>query len=257
MLDAGPRDPAGELQAVLLYTVCVAASTAFVYFFLTSSGTEERLALAHLIWWYPFVFLILYYAFAAVAELGSGDLDTRWTGSTFESYVFFRLYVACQVVGCGVECLTSEGTKLLQMIAHHIISLLAYGVALTDGRCHFFGCAAGLSEVSTIFLQGILFSKHPAAKASWPEWFTILNGVLLWASYIPFRLVLFPAITVVYVVDARRSPERTLDRVQGVHKYAYPVIFMFLFCLSSFWFSSIHRGFVKKVLGGGAKAKGA
>ena len=182
MLDAGPRDPAGELQAVLLYTVCVAASTAFVYFFLTSSGTEERLALAHLIWWYPFVFLILYYAFAAVAELGSGDLDTRWTGSTFESYVFFRLYVACQIVGCGVECLTSEGTKLLQMIAHHIISLLAYGVALTDGRCHFFGCAAGLSEVSTIFLQGILFSKHPAAKASWPEWFTILNGVLLWAS---------------------------------------------------------------------------
>ena len=48
MLDTGPRDPAGELQAVLLYTVCVAASTAFVYFFLTSSGTEERLALAHL-----------------------------------------------------------------------------------------------------------------------------------------------------------------------------------------------------------------
>ncbi|KAH8043229.1 histone demethylase [Aureococcus anophagefferens] len=91
------------------------------------------------------------------------------------------------------------------MLAHHVISIVAYGVALTDGRCHFFGCAAGLSEVSTIFLQGVLFSKHPHAKEWWPEWFTIFNGVSLWACYIPFRLVLFPAITALYVADAART----------------------------------------------------
>ncbi|KAH8080982.1 histone demethylase [Aureococcus anophagefferens] len=205
MLDA-PRDPAAERSAVGAYCVYIAISLLAIHFGLTKRGTPERLAYTHLLWWYPFVFLLLYHAFAAVRELHV-DLETRWTGTTEESYVFFRLYVAAQVCGCFVEVGTTElGAKLFQMLAHHVISIVAYGVALTDGRCHFFGCAAGLSEVSTIFLQGVLFSKHPHAKEWWPEWFTIFNGVSLWACYIPFRLVLFPAITALYVADARRDP---------------------------------------------------
>ena len=256
MLDA-PRDAGAERSAVGAYCVYIAISLFVIHFGLTKRGTPERLAYTHLLWWYPFVFLLLYHAFAAVRELHV-DLETRWTGTTEESYVFFRLYVAAQVCGCFVEVGTTElGAKLFQMLAHHVISIVAYGVALTDGRCHFFGCAAGLSEVSTIFLQGVLFSKHPHAKEWWPEWFTIFNGVSLWACYIPFRLVLFPAITALYVADARRDPAKSWDTVLGAHKYAYPATFMFLFFLSGFWFRSIHRGFVKKVLGAGDDAKKA
>ena len=134
MLDA-PRDPAAERSAVGAYCVYIAVSLVAIHFGLTKRGTPERLAHTHLLWWYPFVFLLLYHAFAAVRELHV-DLETRWTGTTEESYVFFRLYVAAQVCGCFVEVGTTElGAKLFQMLAHHVISIVAYGVALTDGRC--------------------------------------------------------------------------------------------------------------------------
>ena len=69
--------------------------------------------------------------------------------------------------------------------------------------------------------------------------------------------MLFPAITALYVADARRDPAKSWDTVLGAHKYAYPATFMFLFFLSGFWFRSIHRGFVKKVLGAGDDTKKA
>ena len=58
MLDA-PRDPAAERSAVGAYCVYIAISLVAIHFGLTKRGTPERLAYTHLLWWYPFVFLLL------------------------------------------------------------------------------------------------------------------------------------------------------------------------------------------------------
>mmetsp|Transcript_27615 Transcript_27615/g.95435 ORF Transcript_27615/g.95435 Transcript_27615/m.95435 type:complete len:202 (-) Transcript_27615:162-767(-) len=163
-----------------------------------------------------------------------------------------RLYVAVQVVSVFVEGAQDQPlSKKLMTLAHHVVSTVAYLSGLLDTRCHFYATAGGLSETSTIFLEGLLLSRHPV----WAPWFTKnapwfgpLNGCLLWLSFIIFRLVLFPVLVATFFYDRWTAPVE-ISEGMGAAFYAYPAVLAFLFFLSAAWFQKIHKGFVEKVLG--------
>mmetsp|Transcript_15110 Transcript_15110/g.60704 ORF Transcript_15110/g.60704 Transcript_15110/m.60704 type:complete len:296 (+) Transcript_15110:81-968(+) len=253
-LDATPFDEHVRLIAADAAVVVLTMAATFVFCTKPGSTLHDRLVLTHEVWWYPFVFVLLFNAFAATYHL-SPTVATRWTGSCAESSRFFRLYVAAQLAAIPVELLTA-GRKALPMLGHHVVSIASYVYGLHSRRCAFFGTAAGLSEVSTIFLEGVLLSKRP--DLGWlfdnVPWFLPLNGALLWLTYIIFRLALFPTLLAVYVHDSWFAPSKEARKlttwpVARHCVYVIPISLVFLFFLSAAWFSKIHRGFMDKVVG--------
>ena len=220
--------------------------------YVCTGGMKDRWAVTHELWWYPYSFILVYYAWGGTWGLQT-DVETRWRGTSDEAQKFMRLYVAAQVLAVPIEllCQGKMSTKL-PMIGHHIVSIVGYWAALSTTSGHWFCSAAGLSEVSTIFLEGVLLSKRKefASFFNAVPWFLPLNGALLWLTYIIFRLLLFPFVIAVYSRDKfvikhpmttyASSPETTV---------IVPGALIFLFILSILWFSKIHKGFMDKVVG--------
>ena len=198
---------------------------------------EDSVSVAHLLWWYPFVVILVVYSGVAAWRLRR----SRWTGVCPESQAFLRLYVAAQLLAIPIELLDGK----LPIVLHHVVSIVGFAFALETRRCHFFCAAAGLSEISTIFLEGVLVAKRFPLTSSW---FLMLNGTALWLSYIFCRLLLFPVLLGIYVDDRRRLAAATYKNARaGV--VLVPTALTILFLLSCSWFTRIHKGFVTKVLG--------
>ncbi|KAJ8599453.1 hypothetical protein CTAYLR_008042 [Chrysophaeum taylorii] len=246
----------GQAELIAADVVAVAASMGAVYLAVpkplpeTAGKPTSVLEFVHTLWWYPFVFYLVVYAAIATYKLSKSP-EARWTDTCPESYAFLRTYIAAQIVAIPVELsLPGAWPKKLQMVAHHVVSVSGYAVGLLTPTCHFFGTAAGLSEISTIFLEGLLLSKHVALEnffAARAPWFLVVNGAGLWLSFILFRLVLFPAIVAVFFHDLFFYPELTWRKTGSV-KYWIPPMLAFLFVLSAVWFQKIHKGFMTKVL---------
>ena len=160
----------------------------------------------------------------------------------------------------------------IQLLGHHIFSMIAYGSALYFHRCErassapcapliclllwgrfwFFAVMAGLSEMSTIFLNNVLLCKTIYWKA-WMEananWFLVFNGVMLWACFIVFRLILFPLTIGIFLYDVLLSGHPAVEGTTLYETIFYPSVLFGLFLLSLAWFSKIHKGFVKAAFG--------
>jgi len=152
----------------------------------------------------------------------------------------------------------------LQTLGHHIFSAVAYYGALHFHRFWFTAVMAGLSEMSTIFLNNVLLCK----MSYWREWvdqnasiFLVGNGVSLWLCFIIFRLCLFPLTIGIFIYDVYLSGH---DSVKGTTRFEaifYPLVLLGLFLLSAVWFQKINKGFQKAVFGqglpeGGSQGKG-
>jgi len=226
---------------------------ALVYCVTANVGAEDRWALTHEIWWYPFSLILVYYACSGAVAL-SGDVEARWGGTCPEAFKFIRLYVAAQMLAIPIELLGAGSWKAkLPMIGHHAVSIGGYLCGLKGETAFFFCCAAGLSEVSTIFLEGVLLSKRKEFKTffdTYAPWFLAANGALLWLSYIIFRLLLFPLLLAIHSYDKYvLKPPITLYENSPSAVAVVPSALVFLFALSVVWFSKIHKGFMTKVLG--------
>merc|ERR1711998_788049 len=80
------------------------------------------------------------------------------------------------------------------MMAHHVLTIFAYAMVLTTGRCHFFACYLGLCEVSNLFLDlNTLFrlSDSSPSSPSSPQLLRLVNLAVLITSYALFRIALF------------------------------------------------------------------
>mmetsp|Transcript_25190 Transcript_25190/g.81441 ORF Transcript_25190/g.81441 Transcript_25190/m.81441 type:complete len:322 (+) Transcript_25190:142-1107(+) len=226
---------------------------ALVYFLTSGLGrSHDRWALTHELWWYPFSFVLVYYAAVGSFKLRA-PVEARWKGTCDEAQTFMRLYVAAQVLAVPIELLC-EGplSAKVPMLAHHCVSIFGYVVALATRSGHWFCAAAGLSEVSTIFLEGVLLAKRAEVAAfvdAYAPWFLTLNGAMLWLTYVVFRLVLFPALLAVFLYDKFRlkHPVTTYDQSPEAC-IIVPLAVTFLFLLSLTWFAKIHKGFMTKVV---------
>lgn len=188
------------------------------------------------------------------------ELDSRWYGRTTFSSFFMTLYATRAFFHMFVQCKQKmPPNHFMMMTLHHGLSMICYGCGLATGRMHFWGCLDGCCEMSTIFLNNVYMTKEltyngKELKEFMPGWMYAINGVILWLSFLIFRLVLFPVWLFSWYQDVTAFPGKTWDRVSLIERYMHPGVTAFLFFLSAFWFISVTKGMLKAVgLSGGAK----
>ena len=152
--------------------------------------------------------------------------------------------------------LRKSATKRAQMVGHHALSLVAIGLSLVTGRCHFFACFAVCSELSTPFLCAVLAikllggSRTPAQRTC-----QALAGAGLWLAYLPFRLALFPCWLGLFFADQRAAPATSRETATPFELCFYPAVIAFLFALSCVWFVAISKGLYKALAQASAKKR--
>lgn len=215
------------------------------------------------------------------ALLGSYDLhytvESRFFGVSAASIFFQRLYCSHNII--STILLLREEVPLeekLPMFVHHLVSCVAYMSGLFSGRLHFWACLAGCCEVTNVFLNVLLTTKHEESgvganfKALLGERLFILNGLLLWFTFFMWRILLFPSWLVLFATDIRymytTGNYEQLVLPNGVHGHSmqtvtwfelilYPAIVVFLLVLSMMWFIRLTKGVLKELGYSGAGKK--
>eukprot|EP00747_Dinoflagellata_sp_TGD_P218754 gnl/TRDRNA2_/TRDRNA2_90957_c0_seq1.p1 gnl/TRDRNA2_/TRDRNA2_90957_c0~~gnl/TRDRNA2_/TRDRNA2_90957_c0_seq1.p1 ORF type:complete len:328 (-),score=50.24 gnl/TRDRNA2_/TRDRNA2_90957_c0_seq1:328-1311(-) len=184
------------------------------------------------------------------------SVESRWHGQTWSAYIFLVIYTSRNFPHCFV-LYKQKGSKMQKVltVVHHILSIASFGNILFTGRMYFFGCFDGCCEVTNLFLNNLYLAKQftvngKALKDALPSWIYLVNGLLLWLSFIVFRIVLFPVWMYLWYVDKSRSPEVTTQRVTAFEVYFYFGVTVFLFCFSLHFIVPITKGILKTLKGG-------
>jgi hypothetical protein len=204
--------------------------------------------LADVYFHFVFVPLVLLLVVRALLELTPLGVEARWHRSTMESRAFLALYVAQSSAHIGILYLKRQVGSPAAYVAHHVLSVACYGHALWTGRMHFWAVLAALCEVTNIFLNNLFLFR----TLKWDRTFGLVykaNGVLLWLSYVLFRLVLFPVWLALFARDVTNRREVTWTRVNAFERCAYPITTILLFVISSFWFAKITAGLINAIRG--------
>jgi len=128
--------------------------------------------------------------------------------------------------------------------------MLLFGGLLT-GNMHYWACLNGTCEATNIFLNNLYLLKAIYVKNKQLQDYLprthIINGALLWLSYVVFRLLLFPYWICTWRIDVTDDKALTWDRVSLYERYFYPSVTVFLLVISFTWFVKITQGLFKAV----------
>eukprot|EP00756_Hemistasia_phaeocysticola_P029681 Hpha_TRINITY_DN16246_c1_g1::TRINITY_DN16246_c1_g1_i1::g.12990::m.12990 len=194
----------------------------------------------------PFYPVLTYYAIMGTID-SSGSLEARWTASSPRARFYLELYVSKQVGHLFIQFFQKmDRTQLVLMTVHHLTSICCYSMGLLTGRMHFWGCLDGWCEMSTIFLDNMLVMRDLGDRWKSSPIYSV-NGIVLWFSFLVFRLVLFPTWLVWWWNDVQASPETTWDSMCTLERYLYPGVTILLLVLSSHWFIALTRGMLKAI----------
>lgn len=191
-------------------------------------------------------------------------VDLRWSGTTVPGHLFFYGFTARMMLHTPMQFVVKmPKQQLVLMTIHHIVSTVCFGAAIVTGRMQFFGCFSGCCEMSTIFLTNLCLFRDVTFKGKelrdcLPRWIYALNGVLLWLTFLVFRLMLFPLWLYIWYWDVVDFPALTWDRSTDVERYLYPAVILLLLGLSTFWFFPLTKGLLKAVgaIGGNSRGRG-
>jgi hypothetical protein len=122
------------------------------------------------------------------------------------------------------------------------LSLGCYVTALYTTRMQFWGALCGCCEVTTFFLNNLCLLRELNA-ADGP--INAVNGVLLWFSFLVFRMVLFPVWLIWFWQETSTHYDKLWVPLNFVERYLFPSVVAFLLCLSAKWFASLTAGMLK------------
>ncbi|KAG8470637.1 hypothetical protein KFE25_009058 [Diacronema lutheri] len=257
MSGAIPAGPVGGMLggSAMLVTAGYGISYALARHMLRGSG-ECAWELADTFFHVPFVPLVLLLVVQAVHEL-CADVDARWHQATDETRMFLSLYVVqCSTHAVVALCLKRQVSSPAMYLAHHVVSVVCYGHALWTGRMHFWAVLAALCEVTNIFLNNLFLFRALKWDVSLAAVYK-LNGVLLWLSYVAFRIVLFPSWLLLFARDIHAHPGVTWYRVNTFERYAYASTTSLLLAISAVWFAKITSGLVTAISGARRQVEGS
>jgi hypothetical protein len=167
-----------------------------------------------------------------------GSVDSRWHQICDSGYLLGIVQVARHIAHLPYLFMLKWDNIPLYTL-HHVIVIYVYGSGCIRGKCVFWGCLLALCEISNIwltFLDGMNSMEPtralPAIKAS--AIYKICS-VLFNASYVLFRLVLYPIMLVWFYSDAYFSSEESWHKVGFVEQWAYPAAAVFVLTLSVVW----------------------
>ncbi|KAJ9437479.1 hypothetical protein DIPPA_15761 [Diplonema papillatum] len=244
-------DPSAEEVCILLgwMTVGVTAGIAASYKVISASCPKltpsARLDAVDNFFAQLFYPVLVYLAVMATYELIETP-QLRWAGTTVHSYAFMTLYLAKSATHIVFICNQQMSRSLfINTLAHHILSLGSYLLATSSGRMHFFGCLAAVCEITNIFLSGLYNFKIHRAEEKYPRVYAA-NGISLWATFLLFRILLFPYWYYQFVVDVMlHGDEWFVKNASPLEYYGYPFVIVVIHVLSLIWFVSITKGMLK------------
>eukprot|EP00635_Sarcinochrysidales_sp_CCMP3193_P006050 CAMPEP_0118899442 /NCGR_PEP_ID=MMETSP1166-20130328/5998_1 /TAXON_ID=1104430 /ORGANISM="Chrysoreinhardia sp, Strain CCMP3193" /LENGTH=232 /DNA_ID=CAMNT_0006838569 /DNA_START=5 /DNA_END=703 /DNA_ORIENTATION=+ len=176
--------------------------------------------------YYP---LVVALAMDGCARLWGPSRETRWFGSSASSTALgvvlgSRMVVHVPLVFAKRFDVENRGLY----VVHHAIVVLIYGTGAT--KAHFYGAAAALCEVTNVFLTVDELLELTHRKPS-PVVRLGLAG-----SYVLTRLVLFPAVLVLFALDVRHLLRtHTLHDLGPFEVIAYPTAMSLVFAMSLHW----------------------
>eukprot|EP01064_Diplonema_japonicum_P034400 TRINITY_DN710_c0_g1_i1.p1 TRINITY_DN710_c0_g1~~TRINITY_DN710_c0_g1_i1.p1 ORF type:complete len:259 (+),score=45.43 TRINITY_DN710_c0_g1_i1:53-829(+) len=191
----------------------------------------------------PFYPVLSYFAVMASWEL-SGQ-DDRVTGKSANSYYFCMLFVAKSLVHMFIT-LQQKLTKsfLFTTLLHHSCSIVCMLGTPLCGRLIFYSAFDGVCEITNIFLSVLYLFKMTKTADRYPLLYSI-NGVLLWTSFLFFRIFLFPVWFFLFYQDYARG---AMSSVSSAELVGYPAVTLLIMCMSVNWFIPITKGLLKVVL---------
>jgi hypothetical protein len=150
---------------------------------------------------------------------------------------------------CG-QCIYETTTYMFQnkgieFYLHHALVLINYFDVLKTGTMQYFAAKDGIVEGTNVplcminILRMFERSNHPLY---------ILNGALLWLSYIPLRLLNLPMMVKEWMEDvSSEEGKKTWRKNTTLAKYTAIPTTIFLWILSCIWMVPISSGFLKAI----------
>lgn len=248
-----------HLPFVCLYASVEAVALAIIHLcVLPATLKHTRLAVASMMTSIGTALLIAGSAILGVSSLYSSVAD-RWFGTTSATHFFLEMYVGHNVVLVILDLLEDAPFReKIPMLAHHLLSCLAYTAGMETHRMHFWACLDGLCEICNLFLNPFLLMRHKEAQfgehlTQGLGSFAMVNNLLLWLSFLIFRMCLFPAWLILFAVDARGMFVQRTSVLAGQESLTwfelvfYPAVTLFLLVLSTIWFVKLTKGAVKEL----------
>lgn len=194
--------------------------------------------LAGFISMYPFIVIMCIFAHCGTWHHVATQAS-RVSDSNGHIDNFAILYIASNVVQALGQVQTESGLFLCQLMAHHILSIGCFTGGFYFDRLRFWTALAGLCEVTNLFLVWVFVAKEaPYIKKH--RWYA-LNGVMLWITFVVYRLVLFPIWLYMWYSDQMPATLHPFE------KYGYPATIWGLLVLSTLWFRQVHNGLKKSL----------
>lgn len=169
----------------------------------------------------PVYSLVAYVACAASYNLW----NDRWDGVCTESKIFLVSYVSMQLFDISRQLIEDErNMSFYAMFLHHTISTISFGLGIFTHRMHFFGCFAGVCEISTVAISfAQAFKGFPMnAPLYYYNWLTTL-------SYFVFRIILFPIWMSVFLWDLITLEKWKTNSILELSLYPFAIIFLTYF----------------------------
>lgn len=187
-------------------------------------------------------------AFLGWWELNSrGTYESRWIQTTPASTMYVILFIAHEVLHVPVVILRKQATETkVQILLHHVCAVVGYGIGSIQGDMHFFAVLSGLSEITNVFLGNVMLLKELWPNG-WGSACLSINGVILWLTFIFFRLALFPLCIYTWFTDMANAPKAVTGHVNQFVCYWFPLTITLLMILSCVWFVSITKGMMKSI----------
>eukprot|EP00520_Triparma_pacifica_P004612 CAMPEP_0118655348 /NCGR_PEP_ID=MMETSP0785-20121206/12876_1 /TAXON_ID=91992 /ORGANISM="Bolidomonas pacifica, Strain CCMP 1866" /LENGTH=270 /DNA_ID=CAMNT_0006548071 /DNA_START=106 /DNA_END=915 /DNA_ORIENTATION=- len=223
---SGPKDPDYDAAIEQLYHPCLQWGaymvgsyllTTIILYFTTSLRGLSLQRIAGYASQYPFFVLMVYYAHVGTSDLIDTTPENRTFSSNESGDTFATIYIASNIVAAMGQLQTEKGALLVQLMIHHVLSILCFGAGFAFERYRFWIYFAGCCELTNLFLVPVFAAKElPYLKSqSWYKY----NCTLLWSTFVTHRFLLFP-----YWLYLWFSDRATTD-VKDVHfmeEYAYP-----------------------------------
>ena len=191
----------------------------------------------------PIYPLMIYYATKHIIN-HNNSVHGRWSDTSSAGYTYLWLYVMRGFVSFIAIFLGDAKIKdKLLMSFHHVVTIGCHLTTIRLGRLHWFVCLAGCFETSTIFLNIMLLFR----KIQYKGFINTINGVVLWISFLNFRIILIPYVLYRFYMDVHYYPTETVANITRYEEIAYPATTLIVFAMSCHWFIIITRGMIKVI----------
>ncbi|CAJ1367449.1 unnamed protein product, partial [Effrenium voratum] len=259
--ELAPMDVAMDMEGlsvaeVVMTTALVVAGRATAVFFVKKclSHTDDLYATAdnvYSIFFHSYIFWLatdvsIHLRGASIDDADSAQL--RLHGTTRSSNLYLWLFVIDNTVHIPLQLSKDVPfAKRATVAAHHLVSNICYLGGLWTQRMHFWGCLAGLCEITNPLLS-VVFMLKELNLAQQPEgpWPRVFEGfsLLTWVSFLLFRILLLPSWILLFSLDIKLHPHVS-ETTTLVERVGYPLTVLAVLLMSILWMVPLTKGLVK------------